>query len=93
MRPNIGLINALIRIALGITAVSWATAKLAKRPYLTAPLIVSFLGAMKIAEGITRFCPLTYLFEEREYLFFDDEEDDYVYEDDEYDEQIVHDMD
>lgn len=95
MRTNIGLINALVRITLGITVVSWATAKLVKRPYQSTPLVVAFLGAMKIAEGITRFCPITYLFEERNYIYFDDE-DDYDYDidyDDDYDEQITKDMD
>lgn len=94
LRPNIGLINALLRITLGLTVVSWATAKLVKKPYQTLPLIVSFLGSMKIAEGITRFCPLTYLFEERNYIFYDDENDDYDYDyDDDYDDEITKDMD
>lgn len=94
LRPNIGLINALIRIALGITVVSWATAKLVKRPYQSTPLIVSFLGAMKIAEGITRFCPIMYLFGERDYYYYDDDDYDYRYDyDDEYDEQMTIDMD
>lgn len=29
------------------------------------PLFVAMMGAMKVAEGFTRFCPLTYMFEEQ----------------------------
>lgn len=102
MKPNIGLINALVRITVGITVVSWATAKLVRKPYRTMPLLVTMLGGMKIAEGITRFCPLTYLFEERmvEVSYFDDYDDedydDYYDVDDEYEEyeeQIQKNMD
>ncbi|MDQ0254061.1 hypothetical protein J2S74_001434 [Evansella vedderi] len=82
MRQNIGLINAVIRITCGLTIVAWATSKLVRRPYDSMPLICTILGAMKVAEGITRFCPLTYLFEESEYYY---EDEDYEYEDEEYD--------
>jgi hypothetical protein len=63
--PNIGIVNALIRITCGFTLVAWGTSKLVKRPLSNTPLIVVMMGAMKVAEGITRFCPLTYLFEEK----------------------------
>ncbi|WP_077620423.1 YgaP family membrane protein [Bacillus sinesaloumensis] len=64
MKPNIGMINALIRITCGFTMLSWATAKMVKRPWRESFIIVAMLGAMKVAEGITRFCPLTALFYE-----------------------------
>lgn len=64
MRPNIGMINALIRITCGFTMLAWATAKMVKRPWRESFIIVAMLGGMKIAEGITRFCPLTALFKE-----------------------------
>lgn len=63
--PNIGIINALIRITCGFTLLAWGTAKLVKRPYGNTPFFIVMMAAMKIGEGITRFCPLTYLFEER----------------------------
>lgn len=44
---------------------AWGTSKLVKRPYSNTLFFVVMMGAMKVAEGITRFCPLTYLFEER----------------------------
>lgn len=63
IKPNIGILNALIRITLGFTFLSWTTAKLVKRPWRDSYLVVAILAAMKIAEGIVRFCPLTALFE------------------------------
>jgi hypothetical protein len=63
--PNIGIVNALIRITCGFTMLAWGTSKLVKRPLSNTPLIVVMMGAMKVAEGITRFCPLTYFFEEK----------------------------
>ncbi|WP_209124792.1 DUF2892 domain-containing protein [Alkalihalobacillus sp. BA299] len=65
MKPNIGLINAFVRISCGLTLLAWATAKLVKKPYRSMPLFAAMIGGMNVAEGITRFCPLTYLFEEQ----------------------------
>jgi hypothetical protein len=56
---NIGILNALIRITIGLTILSWSTAKLVKRPYCNSYLWISICGAMKVAEGIVRFCPIT----------------------------------
>jgi hypothetical protein len=61
-KPNIGLINALIRIAIGLTLLAWTTAKLVKKPWRDSYLVVAFLAAMKVAEGIVRYCPMTELF-------------------------------
>ncbi|MDP4162773.1 MAG: DUF2892 domain-containing protein [Bacillota bacterium] len=63
IKPNIGIINALIRITIGFTVISWSTAKLVKKPWRDSYLLMAMLGAMKIAEGIVRFCPVTALFE------------------------------
>ncbi|WP_147536040.1 YgaP family membrane protein [Bacillus marasmi] len=63
IKPNIGILNALIRISLGFTLLAWTTAKLVKRPWRDSYLIVAFVAAMKIGEGIVRYCPLTALFE------------------------------
>lgn len=59
IRPNIGILNALIRITFGLTVLSWSTAKLVKRPYCQSYLWVALCGAMKVAEGIVRYCPVT----------------------------------
>ncbi len=60
---NIGILNALIRITLGLTILSWSTAKMVKFPWRDSYLFIAICGAMKVAEGIVRFCPVTALFE------------------------------
>lgn len=61
VEKNIGILNALIRITIGLSLLSWCTAKLSKRPYCNSYLLLSICGAMKVAEGIVRFCPITAL--------------------------------
>jgi hypothetical protein len=63
MRPNIGVINALCRITFGFTLLAWATASLARKPWRDSFLFYAMLGGMKVGEGITRYCPVTALFE------------------------------
>ncbi|WP_318247499.1 DUF2892 domain-containing protein [Rossellomorea aquimaris] len=55
---NIGIINALIRITVGFTTLTWATAKLVKRPWRDSYLVMAVIGAMKVGEGILRYCPV-----------------------------------
>lgn len=59
VKPNIGIINAIVRITAGLTLLSWATAKLVKKPWQDSNIIIAMLAAMKVAEGILRYCPLT----------------------------------
>jgi hypothetical protein len=63
LKPNIGILNALIRITFGLTILAWSTSKLVKNPWRDSFLFVAFCGAMKVAEGIVRYCPVTALFE------------------------------
>lgn len=63
MKPNIGTVNAIVRMTFGFTILAWATAKMVKRPWRDSYFWVALMAGMKIAEGITRFCPLTALFE------------------------------
>lgn len=84
MRPNIGIVNSLIRITCGLSILAWATSRYCKKPWRDSYLIAIVLGAMKVGEGILRFCPITYMFENSNGYFFDDEEG---YEED--DEKIV----
>jgi hypothetical protein len=63
VKPNIGILNALVRITIGFTILSWTTAKFVKRPWRDSYLYLAILAAMKIAEGIVRYCPLTAVFE------------------------------
>ncbi|WP_102272825.1 YgaP family membrane protein [Cytobacillus massiliigabonensis] len=68
IKPNIGTVNALIRITCGLTLLACSTAKLTKKPWRESYMFLAFLGAMKVAEGIVRFCPITALFENRQDL-------------------------
>ena len=63
IKPNIGILNALIRITAGLTILTWCTAKLVKRPWRDSYLLIAICGAMKVAEGIVRYCPLTAMYE------------------------------
>jgi Protein of unknown function (DUF2892) len=63
IKPNIGILNSLIRITFGLTTLAWVTAKLVKKPWRDSYLLVALCGAMKVAEGIVRFCPVTALLE------------------------------
>lgn len=62
IKQNINIVNALIRITVGLTIVAWGTAKMVKNPFRDSYLLMTMLGAMKVAEGIVRFCPITLLF-------------------------------
>ncbi|PYZ92248.1 hypothetical protein CR194_15535 [Salipaludibacillus keqinensis] len=75
LRPNIGTLNALIRITLGFTLLSWGTATLVRRSLKSIPMLSVIIGSMKVAEGITRFCPVVFLYEERQEDHYEDEED------------------
>ncbi|WP_416828869.1 DUF2892 domain-containing protein [Ectobacillus polymachus] len=58
-KPNIGTLNALIRITIGLAVVSFATARLVRTPWRVFPKLMIWIGAMRVAEGIVRFCPIT----------------------------------
>lgn len=64
LKQNIGMINALVRITCGFTMLSWATAKMVKKPWDNSFLVVAILAAMKIGEGIVRYCPVTDLYQQ-----------------------------
>ncbi|MFT8319604.1 MAG: DUF2892 domain-containing protein [Bacillus sp. (in: firmicutes)] len=68
-KPNISLVNALIRITCGFTFLAWSTAKLSKKPHQQSYLLIALLAAMKIAEGIVRYCPLVALYDKKEVAF------------------------
>lgn len=76
---NISIINALIRITCGLTILSWATAKLVKKPWRQSYLMMAMMGAMKVAEGIVRYCPLTDLYERTVCQMNEDDDEDELY--------------
>lgn len=57
MKPNIGIIQAMIRIAAGVSMVGYATAALVTKPKQLTAHLTLLAGAIKIAEGIVRYCP------------------------------------
>lgn len=58
MQKNVGTLDAFMRITCGLTGIAWSTAKMVKYPYRTFPVVTAMVSAMKVAEGITRFCPM-----------------------------------
>ncbi|MGP4080073.1 YgaP family membrane protein [Pseudalkalibacillus sp. R45] len=63
MKQNIGTVNALIRITVGLTMVAYAAARMGRKPHRQSHLLTMMLGAMKVGEGITKYCPMTDLYE------------------------------
>lgn len=58
MKKNVGTYDAFIRISCGLTGLAWGIASLIRRPNGTMPWMVTMASAMKVAEGVTRFCPM-----------------------------------
>ncbi|WP_338779714.1 DUF2892 domain-containing protein [Metabacillus sp. FJAT-52054] len=73
IKPNIGIVNALIRITAGLTIVAVASAKYSKKPWRESLILLIILGAMKVGEGILRFCPLTLMYDQAKETNQDDE--------------------
>lgn len=59
MKQNIGTVNSMVRITGGLTLLAWSIAKMAQEKPSGTQLFVSMMGAQKVAEGITHYCPLT----------------------------------
>jgi glutamine synthetase len=55
-------VDAMMRITLGLTGVAWGTSRMIRHPHSSTPLLVTIASAMKVAEGVTRFCPMLALF-------------------------------
>ncbi|MFC4075598.1 YgaP family membrane protein [Salinithrix halophila] len=60
MQKNVGTLDALLRITLGTAGLAWSASKLMRRPGNSIALMMALISGMKIAEGITRFCPLLF---------------------------------
>ena len=58
MKRNVGLLDAYIRLTFGLFLLGLGIARLVRRPNRAFPRFLLLAGAMRIAEGITRFCPL-----------------------------------
>lgn len=62
MKKNVGTIDAITRITIGLTGVAWGTARMVHNPHGNLPMLVTLASAMRVAEGVTRFCPMLALF-------------------------------
>lgn len=62
MKKNVGTIDAITRITCGLAGLAWATARMVRHPYRSMPMIMAVLSGMKVAEGITRYCPMLEMF-------------------------------
>lgn len=58
MQKNVGTIDAIMRITCGLTGIAWATSRMVRHPRRGMPVAVAMMGAMRVAEGVTRFCPM-----------------------------------
>ncbi|WCK55027.1 DUF2892 domain-containing protein [Aneurinibacillus sp. Ricciae_BoGa-3] len=58
MRKNVGTIDAMIRIVIGLAGLAWVTARIVRKPQNISPIMWAVLFAMKVAEGIVRYCPM-----------------------------------
>ncbi|MDQ0338405.1 hypothetical protein J2S00_001189 [Caldalkalibacillus uzonensis] len=58
MKKNVGTFDAIVRITFGLTGVAWGTAQMVRHPNRGFPMMVTMASAMKVAEGITRYCPM-----------------------------------
>ncbi|WP_186578451.1 YgaP family membrane protein [Aquibacillus kalidii] len=59
IKPNIGILNALIRITCGFVFLSYSTVRMVRHPLRKGSFFLSVMAAMKIGEGIVRYCPVT----------------------------------
>jgi hypothetical protein len=59
MQKNVGTVDAIIRITAGLVGLAYGVGRMSRRPYRT-PWLLMTLSAMKVAEGVTRFCPMLY---------------------------------
>lgn len=61
-RQNIGILNAMIRITCGLTFLSYSTVRMIHFPWRGGSFWMMVMAAMKVAEGITRFCPVVEIY-------------------------------
>lgn len=58
MQKNVGTMDAIIRITCGLAGLAWATSRMVRYPRRNMPMLAAMVCAMRVAEGITRFCPM-----------------------------------
>lgn len=58
-KQNIGTINALTRITCGLFFLTYGAVKISRQPWNQKYWILVLASAMKVGEGIVRYCPVT----------------------------------
>jgi hypothetical protein len=58
LQKNVGTLDALIRITLGLVGLAYCASAKRRR----FPLCLAIHSALKVAEGVTRFCPIIAIF-------------------------------
>jgi hypothetical protein len=61
LKKNVGDVDALLRITIGLTGLAWGVAKMARDEEPGFGPILTFLSALKVAEGVVRICPMSKL--------------------------------
>ncbi|CDQ20616.1 Protein of unknown function [Halobacillus karajensis] len=64
MKQNIDTINSMIRITCGLSMLTYITIRGARRESDSLHPLLIGLSAMKVAEGIVRYCPLKAVYDE-----------------------------
>ncbi|GEN46227.1 YgaP family membrane protein [Alkalibacillus haloalkaliphilus] len=58
-KQNIGTINAMVRITFGLFFITYGAVRVTKRPWSQRYWLIILVSAMKVAEGIVKYCPVT----------------------------------
>lgn len=62
MKKNVGTFDATMRITWGLFGLACGISKMTRYPRRGLPVLITMVSAMKVAEGITRWCPLLEMF-------------------------------
>ncbi len=61
MKKNVGTLDSIVRISMGLIGLAWSISRLSqknRRLNRFAPWMITVFSAIKVAEGITRYCPM-----------------------------------
>lgn len=61
MKKNVGTLDSIVRISIGLIGLAWSISRLSqknKRLNRFVPWMITVFSAVKVAEGITRYCPM-----------------------------------
>ena len=58
MQKNVGIFDAICRITFGLAGLAYSIAKVRNNRFQRFPWFLALCSAMKVAEGILRYCPV-----------------------------------